>query len=237
MADPHLEILLPDWVGRPMSGGPRWPTTKFKAASGYEKRNREWQQALREFDIRYSLAHDVDDNDPLYGYYRLLEFFNIVAGEYYSFRIKDWSDYLIGDTTVSPATVASTQVIGEGDDSTTAFQIYKRYSFGGFNHDRTIVKILEDSDQVMIESTPLTRVASAPGAGEYSIDIDTGIVTTGDTPASTGGSGTGGAQQVRVSCEFHTPGRFATDLFQLNLELIRVGQLPAVTLEEVRLRL
>lgn len=85
-------------------------------------------------------------------YEPMQSFFMNVIGRAYSFRFKDWTDFV-----ATSAQGKFTAIDG------THFQMIKRYTFGGFDFDRNITKP---------HATPTITGGSSP-----STDLTTGIVT------------------------------------------------------------
>jgi uncharacterized protein (TIGR02217 family) len=223
------EIRLPDDVERGAIGGPMFKTRVLPLESGYEQRNQDWDQVRGEWDIAYGLMQMRQDVAET-AIHVIRDFFYARAGRAHGFRFKDWSDFEIGN----PADTSTRQLIGLGDDVTTTFQTFKRYSDSEGTHDRTITKIVDLTPRLWFDATEKTEVASAPGAGEFSVDDNTGIITTGDVAASTGGTGPGGEEVVSLIAEFDVPVRFDTDFLQLSVHLFNVGAIPALPIKMIR---
>lgn len=123
------EVLFPETISYGSSGGPKFKTTIFTADSGYEQRNVDWRDVRCEYDV----AHGIKSREQMD---ELFAFFMARRGRAYGFRFKDWSDFQIKQ-----------QVIGEGDGTTTEFQIVKTYrsaqveSGVAFSYSRDIGKI------------------------------------------------------------------------------------------------
>ena len=195
---------LPDFIDAGSAGGPAFLTTKRVYFDGSEKRIVNWSEPRQKYNIRFS----YNDLEALQA---VVDQFYAAQGTLNGFRKKDRLDHSIpwdisGD---------NRQQIAVGDGSATTFQIIKSYVTNSGQYDRTIEKIVSGTDRVWIDTTELTRVPSSPGAGEYSIDITTGQITTGDTPA--------GGQVISVQCQFDVPVRFEEDEIDLSLESAQTG--------------
>lgn len=161
-----------------------------KASGGAERRNLNWDQPLGEWDVSYGVV-DAASLESLAALW-----FN-TRGPWLSWFFKDHADYKIPYA----GSGLTNQVIAEGDGATQTFQIVRRYTTpGGLNYDRDVYRIIEGTDSAWLDATPLTRVASGPGAGQYSIDITTGLITTGDVLT--------GGQFLRFAGEFENYVRF-----------------------------
>ena len=219
------EVRLPDDVERGVVGGPRFKTRVLQLESGFEQRNIDWIQTRGEWDLSYGLM-SLEDN--LLGTYINLvrDFFYTRQGRAHGFRFKDWSDFEIGDH-LNPTT--DNQLIGLGDDANVIFQIFKRYSSGGIDYDRTVKKIVTGAVEVTLDNVLQTVTT------EYTIDLDTGIITFVTPPASTGGTGPGGEEVVGVACEFDVPVRFDDDSLRISVQTFQSGAVPAIPIVEIRI--
>ena len=217
------DVRLPDDVERGAVGGPRFRTSILSQQSGFEKRNIDWSTTRGQWDIGYGLMEKASAGN-LTDVETVIAFFYARQGRGHSFRFKDWSDFEIG------AGVATGQAIGLGDGSTTAFQIYKRYSSGGVDYDRTVNKIVASTYSVYLDG-----VLQVEGGGnDYTINLTTGIVTFNTAPLSTGGTGPGGEELVSIICEFDNHVRFDTDEPDISMQVFNVGQFPTIPIVELR---
>jgi uncharacterized protein (TIGR02217 family) len=224
------DVRLPEDIERGATGGPKFKTRVFTAESGYEQRNISWTRTRGEWDLSYGIMNIEDTGWAETFINAIRDFFYARFGRAHSFRFKDWADYKIGEF----ADDASRQLIALGNNTTTAFQLFKRYSSGGFTFDRTIIKPISGTAKAFMDVTALTEVGSSPAAGQFSIDYNTGILTTGDVFASTGGTGPGGEEVLSVITEFDVPVRFDVDQLQVSVELWDAGAIPALPVVEVR---
>lgn len=205
------DVQLPDDIERGAQGGPRFKTTILTLVGGAEQRNIDWQQTRAAYDISYGIV-DADDVDA--GYDLVREFYYARKGRGHSFRFKDWTDFEM-----------DRQIIGATDGSLAIFQIFKRYTSGGFDHDRTLEKIVSGSLSVWVNNAAITEGA---GASEYQVDLLTGIITIGSTLAAQSGT------DVEALTEFDVPVRFADDAMDVAAMLATVGNIPAIPLIEVK---
>ena len=217
-------VRLPVDVERGALGGPRFNTTVLELDSGFEKRNQNWQDTRGEWDVGYGLLQkfqddpastklDVDD---------LIHFFYTVRGKAFSWRFKDWSDYEVGRENGSDI---SAQFLLFGDDSTTVIPLFKRYNFASSTnpHDRLLTKITDLTYEFFLEGVPIPE---GGGAGEFALDIDTGLLTLGTAPASTGGSGPSSEETVTGRFDFDSHNRLDIDDLKINMEMFNAGSWP-----------
>jgi uncharacterized protein (TIGR02217 family) len=175
-------VRLNENIERGALGGARFNTSVLELDSGFEKRNINWSVPRSEFDLGFGLLlkHQVDPASTMLDLDELINFFYIVQGKANSFRMKDWSDFEIGYQNGSTAGV-SRQFLGLGDDATTAFQIFKRYSFGGATFDRLLTKMVNNA-KVELTLDGVLQVNPT----HYTIDPDRGLFNMVTAPASTG---------------------------------------------------
>lgn len=214
------DIRLPIDVERGASGGPGFNTTIRALTNGFEKRNRNWSVARGRWDVGYG----IDNKADLEG---VINTFYAVNGMADGFRFKDWSDFQIGDN-ITPD-VTTRQLIGTTDTVTANFQIFKRYTRGSTFFDRTINKIVVGTARLWVNNVEITEGA---GAGEFTIDNDTGIITLGSTLVAQSGT------EVEILCEFDVPVRFNTDQLEINVEgffnIDSVISIPSIDIIEIR---
>lgn len=157
-------VRLPEDVEKGAQGGPMFHTSILTLSSGFEKRNADWSRTRATYDIAYG----IQDKENAHA---VLEFFYARYGRLYGFRFKDWGDYELGKLTTQGGFTETPQSIGVGDAVTTAYQIYKRYSSGGFNFDRKITRPVSGTWNVYVEGVLQTETT------HYTINYDTGIIT------------------------------------------------------------
>jgi len=202
------EIRFPDVVARGAQGGPERRTEIVELTSGFEERNTPWADSRRKYDVGSGIRHP----DHLA---EVIAFFEARSGRLRGFRFKDWSDYKSGKPS-APVTPLD-QEIGMADGTTTIFQLITAYSSGGRSWSRMITK--------PIAGTVVMAVDGAPLASGWSLDATAGIITFDVAPVS-------GA--ITAGFEFDVPCRFDTDIIQTNLTNIRLGEIRAIPIVEVR---
>lgn len=201
------DVKLPDDIERGAQGGPRFKTTILALSSGFERRNEDWEQTRAEWDVGYGLRKKSQ-------FVATIDFFYTRRGRLHTWRFKDWTDFDMAQ-----------QVIGVTDGANANFQIFKRYSSGGFDFDRTLTKITTDSEVVIVNSV---TIAEGGGAGQYTLDDATGLVVLGSTLAAQSGT------DVEVSCEFESHVRFDTDALDIIADTDDAATIPQIPVIEVR---
>jgi len=201
------DVRLPEAVEVGASGGPRWSTQVVASAGGGERRNVNWSQARRVYDIASGLRTRADMAT-------LLAFWHARQGRAFGFRFKDWTDYEM-----------TRQAIGTTNGVLAVFQTFKRYASGGVNHDRTITRTV--SGTVRCWQNAVERTLGA-GATQFQVNLATGVITLGSTLATTIG------QAVELQCEFDVPVRFDTDDMNVELRTLFSQRWGSIRLIEVR---
>jgi len=203
------EVRFPDDISRGARGGPERRTRIVELASGDEERNSPWADSRRRYDAAYGIRR-ADDLAAV------VAFFEARHGRLYGFRWKDWSDYKSCLPSASPS--ATDQIIGEGDGSTTQFQLVKVYASGAQSYSRRIVK--------PVAGTVLVALDGIPQGSGWSVDPSTGVVSFAAAP--------GNGVIVTAGFEFDVPVRFDTDRLDVTLDIERMGSIASIPLVEIR---
>lgn len=202
-----VNVRFPTDISEGSSGGPKYNTSVISVKSGREKRNINWNYPRIEYDVSYG----VDTMEKLQ---ELIAFFHIVQGKGYTFRFKDHTDYKSCRLEKAPS--FDDQVIGEGDGTTTEFQLKKTYNFSGASRiSRKITK--------PVSGTVLAGVGGSETTA-FSVDSTTGIITFDNAPAD--------GTTVTVGYIFDLEARFDTDELSTQLESYQTGSIDVPVIEE-----
>jgi len=150
------DVRFPETISAGASGGPEFATITSVNDGGHEQRNARWAYPLHRYDVSHGLKDQA-------GLDILKAFFMTVFGMLTAFRYKDWADY-----SVTQAQSSAIQSFGG------VFQLGKTYTSGAASMTRTLKKIVDNTYTIYRDAVLQTE---GPGAGEYAIDITTGIVT------------------------------------------------------------
>ena len=204
------EVRFPVAISRGGSGGPERRTEIVTTASGREERNTRWADSRR----RYNAGFGVKSLDDIHG---VVAFFEERRGRLHAFRWKDHADFK--SCAPQDSVAATDQVIGMGDGATATFQLVKRYGSGLRDHVRVITKPVSGTVVVAVNGTP---------AANFTVDATTGLVTflVGSFPAV--------GAQVTAGFNFDVPVRFDTDQLSINLQNFAAGEIPEISVVEVR---
>jgi uncharacterized protein (TIGR02217 family) len=201
------DIRFPPVIGQGATGGAGFNTLIATTASGHEVRTRLWSQDRGRWDVSSGLRTRAD-------FATLLAFFRARQGRAFAFRFKDWSDFEM-----------ARQQIGTTNGTQAAFQIFKRYTSGGQNQDRTISKPVSGTVRCWVDN--VERFIGTGGT-QFQVNLLTGVITIGATLAATSG------QAVEAQCEFDVPARFDTDELPFTLETYHRGVWRDIPVVEVR---
>jgi uncharacterized protein (TIGR02217 family) len=216
---PFLDAYMPPEVpGYPCVSAPRTNTSIQVNAGGGEHRNQNWEHPLH----RFVLPEGVRNWTVVLG---LGKMWRITAGPYKSFAWRDPLDFSSGDLPVpnpetDPVPTMTDQALGTGDGFTQAFQLTKRYTYGGENYDRLIhLPVL--STVVVADNGVLVS------ASDYTVTRPGGVVTF-DTPPLAG-------HVLTAGFLFDVEVRFESDdAFEGVLRTWQAGGFSDITLIEVR---
>jgi len=219
MAAFNDDIRIPDSVERGANGGPGFNTSLIPLTSGFERRNKNWEESRG----RWNIAYGITTADQLEG---VIDTFYVVNGMADGFRFKDWSGFRVGN----PTDLTTRQLIGTTDGTTATFQTFRRYTRGAATFDREITKIVVGTYRLWEDNVEITE---GGGAGEFAIDNDTGIATLGSTLAAKSGT------EVEIICEHDVPVRFASDNLNITTTVFHLDEavinLPAINIIEIRI--
>lgn len=206
------DVRLPEQIERGSQGGPRFRTSVLTLSSGFERRNIDWENSRAAFSAGYGIQTKADFSE-------VLEFFYARQGRAHSFRFKDWSDFEI-----------TAQVIGSTDGATNQYQLFKTYTSGGIEFDRTLTKPVENSFTATVDGVSRTVEYNTGPTGPTAIRINTltGVVALNSTDAATTGLA------IEVTGEFDIPVRFDTDQIDINMQTFDAGAIPELGIIEVR---
>ena len=207
------EVLFPLSIGFGSSGGPERRTDVVLLASGHEERKSRWADSRRRFNAGTGV-HSLADLHMLIG------FFEERRGRLYGFRWRDRSDWKSCAPGETP--LAEDQQIGVGDSATATFQLIKTYGGGVAPYQRKIAKPVGGTVRVSVNGEERTAGV------DFNVNHTTGAVTfiAGHIPADDA--------IVTAGFQFDVPARFDTDRLDINLASFEAGDVPNVSVVEIR---
>jgi len=203
------EIQFSQKISYGSTGGPIRKTEIVELGSGHEERNSPWSQSRRAYNAAYGIKSVDEVHD-------IMAFFEAREGALYGFRFKDWSDY----KSCRPLeTVAATdQPLATGDGSSTVFQLIKTYADAQGSQEREISKPVDGTVRLAFDG-----VEQLTG---WLIDSTTGQIVFSSAP--------GNGVAITTGYEFDVPVRFQSDSLTINLSHFEKGQIPDISMIEVR---
>lgn len=207
------DVTFPINVAFGSSGGPERSTEIVRLGSGREKRNQRWSRSRRRYDAGYG----VENLDSLH---EVVEFYEARRGPLYGFRFRDPMDWKSCAPLQDPR--ASDQLIGTGNGTSSTFQLLKTYGQEFDAYERVIEKPREGSVIVMVDGEVISD-----GAG-FTVDTNTGQVTFSAENIPTMGA------SITAGFEFDVPVRFEMDNLTINLTAFSAGEVPTISLLEIR---
>lgn len=198
------EVQLPSDIAFGARGGPLFSTDIVTTFGGNEQRNANWSAGLGLWNV----AHGIKTASQLSA---LIAFFRARQGRAHGFRFKDWTDYSVTGGN-----------IGTGDNSETGFQLRKQYTSGAVTYNRDCKKIVSGSYTIYVDAIEQTE----GGSNDYTMDVDTGLITFNSAPAS--------MAVITADFEFDVPVRFDTDHFNASIEAYQTYSWPEIPIVEIR---
>lgn len=202
------EVRFPTDIARGAVSVPRRALDQVRLKSGFVVRNTRWAASLRSYDIGLGIRDMTD-------LYTVIQFWEAREGGLRGFRFKDWADYKSAGPT--EATSDTDQAMAQ--ITSTTYQLQKTYSDTANSVTREINKIVQNTIKVRDDTGSLTQ------GTDYTVDLDTGIVTFSTAPTGTPTAG----------FEFDVPVWFEGATLDVNISQFNQGSVPDITLEEIRL--
>ena len=201
-------VFYPLPLGLDTKVAPEFATTVVVTASGYERRNSLWGNALLRFDVGPGVRSDADIGT-------LIAFFRARRGAARGFLLTDPTDFSSHAMTGVPT--AADQAIGVGDGVSATFLLVKAYGGAG------------EEPQVR----PITR----PRAGSVVVAVNgvaaSGWTLNGGGTISFAAAPVAGAA-VTAGFLFDVPVRFEEDKLQVSGATFAAGEAPTVPVVEIR---
>lgn len=154
------EIKFPPEVSFKAKSFAEFKTNIVVLNSGNEKRNQQWQNSRKKYEIELKNIGKAEAN-------KIMSFFQARKGKLNGFRFKDWNDFEAKD-----------EEIGTGDGETIEYQLVKNYGDETYNYQRKITKPVEGK-------LTIKQDGSIISGSTYDVLWDKGIITF-DTAPDTG---------------------------------------------------
>lgn len=181
----YLDYRFPVLVATGPVGGPGFSTDLVTLTSGDEQRNQNWSESQHTYEMSSGIKSDAN-------FAEIGAHFRMARGRLHHFRVKDWADFKIARSDGLLTRITS-----------TTYQVFKVYgTVFGFEENRKITRVVSGTDKMWKDGAPLTA------AVDYTLDVETGIVTFPSDPTSA---------VLEITCEFDVPCRYDTDKLQATL--------------------
>ena len=224
------DVTLPEPIALGSSFSMQFMTDILQQAdSAKEYRYDKWSRCRYRADLSLGIKTTTALRE-------LQDFYFARNGSQNSFRVRMPMDFTTAPDGRSGITYID-QYLGEGDGTTpTTFQLWKKYiDSGGFEYRRPIDKPVYTATpnqtmwvvRITAPGTFAILIEDDTGANGYSVDYDTGILTTI--------SGLGEGTFLMYGCEFDICMRFDEEIdeqFMLSLEDFNIDDLPSIPLIE-----
>ncbi|KPP94113.1 DUF2460 domain-containing protein [Erythrobacter sp. HL-111] len=201
------DVLYPFALGRNTAVAPEFSTSIALTASGHERRNALWSDALMHFDVGPGIRSEAELAE-------LIAFFRARYGPARGFRISDPYDHSSNGMTGVPTMLD--QLIGTGDGLRADFPLVKTYGTGPEPQVRPITRPRGDTLLVSVAGTPSADWTLGP----------LGIIRFLAAPPE--------GAEVRAGFLFDVPVRFAEDRIDIAGVNFAAGEAPSIPLVELR---
>lgn len=138
---------FPESISKGAKGGPCFSTDLVRMNSGRVKRNVNWPDPVRKYDVSHGIKTRAE-------FEALLAFFLAVKGMGNEFRFKDWSDC---------SADRSSGIVSSG-------RLFKRYSAGALEYERMVAKPVAGTVKLYLDVTLLDPAS-------YLLDPATGMLS------------------------------------------------------------
>lgn len=206
-------IQLPPAMLLGSSMGPTWDVEIIEYGQGSRQVNRKVNQSRYRFNLRHILQRANLFSD-------VVQFFEALGGPATGFLVDNPID---NATNMNGANAATDIGLGDGDGTTTSFNLVRTYSQGSSSTSRRIFKPKSDL-LIAVDGSPLTVVYdTTPGSGEVSVNTSTGVLTFDTAPGNGLAITWGGGYYYPVALEGTAMDLSAPDKwYELDLTLIEL---------------
>jgi len=206
------DVYYPLALGLDTKVAPEFSTMISITASGYERRNSLWGDALLRFDVGPGVRSQADMGT-------LIAFFRARRGAARGFLLTDPSDYSSNGMVGTPT--AYDQALGTGDGATLAFQLIKAYGPPGATGDALQTRIITRPQA----GTVLVAAGGVPQTSGWVLEAG-GMIAFAAAPAQ--------GVAITAGFLFDVPVRFEGDKLQTSGATFAAGEAPSVPLVEIR---
>lgn len=149
-------ISLPENIERNATGGPRFNTSIFIGANGFEQRSTNWMRQLGRWSISLGYREDTDPD-----FLAVVNTFYTVRGNSFGFLFRDWADFSAKD-----------QPLALVPDSPGIYQLQKIYAAGVGSYARKITR--PEAGTVVVKHAGVPQAATVNYKGGIVSGIPSG---------------------------------------------------------------
>lgn len=208
------EVRLPEDIERGASVGPMFQTSIVALSSGKEDANQDWQEDLIVADIAWGMMPDEDasSEDIENGFKRIFEFFVLRRGRHRGFLFRNPLD-----------SEGLNQVMRPNLAVPRTFQLTKTWQDSATSYTKRITRPVDASIVLAHNGTVIPRAGGSgvpawqhvgKGVIQFAADAPAGIYT--------------------ASYTYDVPMRFETDNLRIVLESLKAGEVPEITIQQIR---
>lgn len=208
------EVRLPEDIERGASVGPMFQTSIVALSSGKEDANQDWQEDLIVADIAWGMMPDEDMNneDIENGFKRIFEFFVLRRGRHRGFLFRNPLD-----------SVGDRELIRPNLAVPNTFQLTKTWEDEATSYTKRITRPV-DASIVLFRNDVVIPRAGGNGLPAWQ-HVGKGVIQFADAVPS----GT-----YTASFTYDVPMRFETDNLRIVLENLKAGEVPEITIQQIR---
>lgn len=199
------DVTFPLEIGREAMATAEFSTNIVTTISGHERRNSSWADARLSYDVGPGVRSESELGI-------LLDFFRARRGPAIGFRFTDPFDHSSNAMTGDPTMLD--QHLGVGDGLKSGFPLFKTYGSDG--QIRRITRPQEDSLSIALNGVAATGWSLAEG----------GVVEFETAPAA--------GAVINAGYRFDVPVRFADDRIEVARATFGAGDMPSVSLIEIK---
>ena len=208
------EVRLPEDIERGASVGPMFSTSIVALSSGKEDANQDWAEDLIVADIAYGMMPDeaTSDEDIENGFKRIVDFFLLRRGRHRGFLFRNPLD-----------SEGIRQVLRPNLAVPRTFQLTKTWQDAATSYTKRITRPVDASIVLFYNNVVVPRAGGngvpswqhvGKGVIQFSANVPAGVYT--------------------ASFTYDVPMRFETDNLRIVLEHLKAGEVPEITIQQIR---
>ena len=207
-------VRLPEDVERGAQVGPMFRTSIIGLSSGRENSNQDWQEDLIVADISYGIMPDrgASPDDIEEGFMRIHDFFLLRRGRHRGFLFRNPLD-----------NVGNREPLYGIPSKARALQISKTWSDAATSYRKRITRP-DPATLTLYAGNSIIPPGGGSGVPAWSLSPLGVIEFVADIPPAV----------YTASFEYDVPMRFETDNLRVQLEHLKAGEIPEITIQQIR---